>query len=154
MVKTKDYYSYIIYSDGRVFSKNKNIFMIPQNNGNGYLKLSLSIKGKFVNKYIHRLVAKAFIENTENKPEVDHIDTDKTNNSYKNLRWVTRKENANHYKGNRYKAPRTKCKRRSKEDVKLIKKLLKNYTTVEIGKILDIPRQTVYGIKRRLENEQ
>ena len=43
---------------------------------------------------IHRLVAKVFIPNPENKPEVDHIDTVRTNNHVSNLRWVTRKENA------------------------------------------------------------
>lgn len=42
---------------------------------------------------IHRLVAKAFIENPLNKLQVDHIDNVKYNNSYNNLQWVTNKEN-------------------------------------------------------------
>lgn len=44
---------------------------------------------------IHRLLARVFIPNPENKPFIDHIDTDKTNHSLSNLRWVTPKENAN-----------------------------------------------------------
>lgn len=43
--------------------------------------------------YIHRLVALHFIENPENKPYVDHIDRDRTNNHVSNLRWATNSEN-------------------------------------------------------------
>jgi hypothetical protein len=42
---------------------------------------------------MHRLVAEVFIPNPENKPYVDHIDTDRTNNDVTNLRWVTQEEN-------------------------------------------------------------
>lgn len=46
-------------------------------------------------KYLHKIVAELFIPNPENKSQVDHIDTNKLNNSIENLRWVTPKENMN-----------------------------------------------------------
>lgn len=59
----------------------------------GYEFLKLNKNGESKNYKIHRLVAEAFIPNPENKPEVDHIDTNKRNNIVENLRWVTRQEN-------------------------------------------------------------
>lgn len=62
----------------------------------GYLKVTLSKNGVKSNHKIHRLVAQAFIPNPDNKPQVNHIDEDKTNNRVDNLEWSTATENANH----------------------------------------------------------
>ena len=62
-----------------------------RDNGKGYRVLELYKDSKRYFKKVHRLVAEAFIPNPENKPEVNHIDTDKTNNCVTNLEWVTGK---------------------------------------------------------------
>lgn len=61
----------------------------------GYLCVDLFRDGKVCHKKVHRLVAIAFVENPDNKPHIDHIDTNKKNNSVNNLRWVTPLENKN-----------------------------------------------------------
>lgn len=64
-------------------------------NGKGYLSVNLCKFGYSKQHSIHRLVAEAFIPNPDNNPEVDHIDTNPSNNMVENLRWVTHKENCN-----------------------------------------------------------
>jgi len=59
----------------------------------GYCRLSLRGSKKF---QAHVLVALHFIDNPENKSQVNHIDTVKTNNFYKNLEWNTSQENIDH----------------------------------------------------------
>lgn len=64
-------------------------------NVKGYPTISLTVDcEKVFAGAIHRLVACAFIPNPENKPQIDHISTIKTDNRVCNLRWVTNKENA------------------------------------------------------------
>lgn len=67
--------------------------MIPHDNGNGYLTVSLSKQCKAKRKYIHRLVAEAFIPNPNHKSQVNHLDYNKTNNRCDNLEWCTAQEN-------------------------------------------------------------
>lgn len=62
----------------------------------GYLASNLSKDGKTRSILVHRLVAKAFIPNPDNKPQVNHIDGIKDHNIAPNLEWVTAQENLNH----------------------------------------------------------
>jgi hypothetical protein len=62
-------------------------------NGNGYLQAHLYKNQKRKAFYIHFLVAKHFITNPENKPQVNHRDNTHFNNNSTNLEWSTQKEN-------------------------------------------------------------
>jgi hypothetical protein len=95
-----DFPNYEISSKGQVKSNYKNIIMKLQKNYAGYLNISLISFTNDIRKSVsckaHRLVAKEFIDNTENKPTVDHIDKNKQNNCVTNLRWATYKEQTIH----------------------------------------------------------
>lgn len=62
----------------------------------GYHRVGLSLNGKRKYESVHRLVGKLFVENRDNKPEINHIDGNKSNNHYSNLEWSTRSENIKH----------------------------------------------------------
>ena len=78
------------------FKKEIPVLLKLNKNSNGYIQAQLYLNGKRSVPQVHRLVAEAFIPNPENKPEVNHIDTIKTNNEFSNLEWVTRQENQIH----------------------------------------------------------
>ena len=72
------------------FYKRKNYL----NKYNGYLYTTLtSVFGKQITTRVHKLVALAFVPNPNNKPIIMHIDNDKANPNYKNLKWGTISEN-------------------------------------------------------------
>ena len=65
-------------------------------NNRGYKIIKLTKNKTKKAFFIHRLVAENFIDNLENKKEVNHIDGNKLNNNVKNLEWCTRSENMHH----------------------------------------------------------
>jgi len=62
----------------------------------GYMTVGFTVNNIKVNKYVHRLVAEAFITNMNDYPQVNHIDCDKTNNRMYNLEWCTNSQNHIH----------------------------------------------------------
>lgn len=95
--------SYQVDTDGNIFSIARNgrsgRFLKQILKGNGYLYVGLRKWGETKQELVHRIVAKAFIPNTECKPQVNHIDENKLNNCVDNLEWVTEKENIHHATG-------------------------------------------------------
>lgn len=91
--------TYLVSDKGRVkriYDKSKKErYMTILKNQKGYCRIRLTYNHKSNLKSLHRLVAEAFIPNSENKPEIDHINGNREDNRVENLRWVTHSENMN-----------------------------------------------------------
>ena len=115
--------------------------IIHPNNCRGYKTILFCVNGKKKRFRVARLVAETFIPNPYNKPEVDHINTIRTDDRVENLRWVTRSENMNN--------PITKTRISKRKGIG-IKAIYSNGDTVVYESILDaaklIPmnRETIY----------
>jgi len=95
-METKQYRetSYIVNAKGEVFRNNKQLK--PYKNSKGYYKIDVYVEGTKTPTYLHRMIAEVFIPNTNNYPEVNHIDGDKSNNGVENLEWSTSANNMKH----------------------------------------------------------
>jgi hypothetical protein len=87
-----------VSNKGRVRSLLRGAPMVlkTQVDKNGYHRIRVTIERVKVTYKVHREVAKAFIDNPRELPQVNHKDGDKNNNSASNLEWVTNKDNAHH----------------------------------------------------------
>jgi hypothetical protein len=87
---------YAVTSLGRIWSYRRKRFLKPGLVGHGYLSVVLSMKGKQVSHKVHRLVGEAFVDNRDNKPQINHKNGDKIDCRACNLEWVTARENMQH----------------------------------------------------------
>ena len=95
---------YQVSSKGRI--KNRHGKLRKLNNLNGYQTIYLYKNNKGKNKYVHRLVAQAFIDNYSENLDVNHKDFNRSNNNVENLECVTRGENFRYsYYNNRVPLP-------------------------------------------------
>lgn len=93
MIDIKGYEGkYAVTSCGKVWSYKSKKFLKPILK-RGYLSVNLYKDGKMQQRYIHRIVAEAYIPNPYNHESVDHIDGDRKHNYIDNLQWMTLKEN-------------------------------------------------------------
>lgn len=87
--------TYFVTSEGTVFMGNgKEMAKFKDNHGYEYIVVRK--KGERKKHLVHRLVANAFIDNTDNMPQVNHLDGNKENNKVENLEWVSCSDNQLH----------------------------------------------------------
>jgi hypothetical protein len=88
---------YQVSNLGRIWSVRKQRTLKPAKAPNGYMRINLYAPNqKRKTESVHRLVAMAFVDNPEAKPQVNHKNQDKEDNRAVNLEWATAKENINY----------------------------------------------------------
>ena len=105
----KDFDGYFVSDNGKIFcnlgkgnrrtGKTVPLYEIkPRATRNGYMRVYMrnTATHKRCDRYVHRLVAKYFIPNPDNKKYVNHIDCNRQNNNVSNLEWCTAKENTDY----------------------------------------------------------
>ena len=136
---------YIITKKGEIINKRNGKKVKPQPNGKGYLRVSIGGKLRFV----HRLVAEKYVPNPENKPQVNHKDGNKLNNSAENLEWVTNMENRQHAVKNLLHLTGEKCSwsKLNQEKVDFIR-LHQEITAKELAEKYNVSVPTINAVRQ------
>lgn len=125
---------------GRNYLK-KSILCNSNDDGKGYLQIVLTKNGKRKSFKIHKLVAKTFIPNPNNLPQVNHKDENKENNNVDNLEWCTRKYNIN-YGTRNYRCTRHRLRKINQYNLDNI--FIKKYNSLkEAGEQTNIKYQNI-----------
>ena len=143
--------NYLITNHGNVYRIwKKGYKKIKPEVNHGYLRVYISHNEIKKHKRIHRLVAEYFIDNPYGYDVVHHIDNDKTNNHYTNLKWVTNKENSMYAKmdGLILSCENHNMTKYTNEDIKFVCTLLESgmYTVLEISNITNMNPSNIYNI--------
>ena len=89
----EEFRNYSISCQGSIMNNLSGKILKPMISTSGYYYVHLVDNRRKHTRYVHRLVGLAFIPNPNNYPQIDHIDGNKLNNVFSNLRWVTISEN-------------------------------------------------------------
>lgn len=147
--QVEDFPSYSINTLGQVINKD-GLTMAWGTNG-FYPKVILYDRGRRQDKYIHRLVALAFIPNPEGKEQVNHIDGNRMNNVVSNLEWVTPSENQKHSYSiglNNRNGKNNGKSKLTEGDVKSIRLYFQHkiFTALELSLMCNVTEQTIRAV--------
>ena len=152
MIGKEFYGNYIVYPNGVIYSLNSKK-ELKKRIVNKYEVVTLFQNKKRKDFKVHRLVAICFLENTENKPFVNHIDGNKLNNNISNLEWCTHRENIDHAMLNgltEFKGEKNPSSKLKEHNVLEIKKLysLKETSHRKLAKMFSISKTQIGRIIR------
>ena len=146
---------YKIDENGNIYSKYKNNYLKPRKDKDGYLEVNLRGENKTIYARVSILVAYNFIGKPPEimkDPTVDHIDGNKTNNYYLNLRWLERAENSSirKTKGKTLGELNHESKLKEEQVILICELLLKNNMTLqEIANMFNVHKTTISNISRK-----
>lgn len=144
-------HGYFVNIKGDIFNKDK-VQMRPQKHTGGYLVIRLwnPDTRKHEQRYIHRIVAKVFLDNPNKYKYVNHIDGNKKNNCVENLEWCSAKDNTKHAYDNGLAkhGEKSTSSKLTQDQVNEIRSTYKKgkITYVELGKIYGISKQQIERI--------
>ena len=121
----------------------------------GYPRMMFYRKGSIVRQSIHRVVAMSFIPNPEGKPQVNHINSIRTDNRVENLEWCTALENMRHcFKNNRHpaiKGENVVTAKLNDESVRYIRmKVNEGVTKTELAEKFKVSRASIRLVVNRI----
>lgn len=117
-----------VNDNGRVYDKTLKGKQMKQSiHTQGYKTVSLTKDGKTKTVFVHRIVAEAFIPNTENLPMVNHKDEDKTNNFVENLEWCSASYNRTYGRAIEKQAKKLRGRKHTEEEKARISASMKKY---------------------------
>ena len=100
-MEKKNFYNYIVYENGDIYSNYSHKFLKPDITKHGYKQITLMVDKKPFRIKVHKLVALLWLgEQPEQKPTINHKDGNKLNNHYSNLEYASYYENNKHARDN------------------------------------------------------
>lgn len=146
--RSYDLSDYEITPEGTVINKHTGRILKQQFNDKGYLRFGIMTdKGRRM-VLVHRIVAQLYVPNPDNKPQVNHIDGNKSNNKYDNLEWVTNQENRDHamQHGLHHTGEQCSWSKLTKEDVIFIRNHPEMKSS-ELSKMFNVSVRTISDVR-------